>query len=360
MRPSNTCATESLARSARLGNLSSLARPRVPEGPSYFTLFTAGLTACALSLTLTVGTTQLALAQATPAATPAPAPALKSADAREAFRRGEAAYSAGNYEVAIREWNSAFQTDPRPRIQFNLSQAYERLGRLENAITALETFLDSGDPDDPTYSDANARLVALRQRLESTGVIVKGGAEGGLILVDDKDWGRTPRPDKLTVAPGSHVLTIKWPDGREFRTSIFVPAGQVVEVAVAGEAAPANTPPPASGTTVAVSTNDASPDRRILWYSLGGGLAAVGTGLLVYGIVRKSATSDCGGNTYCDPDAEDSAGTQAIAGLATGGVLLAAGAAFIVVGAVTGKKSDKQAKTQCGIGYASAACRFQF
>jgi hypothetical protein len=312
-------------------------------------------------LALSLGTVSVTFAQANPTtASPAPAPALKSADAREAFRRGEAAYSAGNYEVAIREWNSAFQTDPRPRIQFNLSQAYERLGQLENAIHALETFLDSGDPDDPTYSDANARLVALRQRLESTGVMVKGGAEGGLILVDDKDWGRTPRPDKLTVAPGSHVLTVKWPDGREFRTSIFVPAGQVVEVAVTGDGAPAKTEPSQGSPDLAVSSKDAAKDRRILWYSLGGGLAAVGTGLLVYGIVRKTATSDCGGDNYCNPDDEDSANTQAIAGLATGGVLLAAGAAFIVVGAVTGKKSDKQAKTQCGIGYASAACRFQF
>jgi len=327
--------------------------------PSLLVRLTASLTACTLGMTLTLGSSQLALAQATPAS--GPAAALKSADAREAFRRGEAAYSAGNYEVAIREWNSAFQTDPRPRIQFNLSQAYERMGQLENAITALETFLDSGDPDDPTYSDANARLVALRQRLDSTGVVVKGGAEGGLILVDDKDWGRTPRPDKLTVAPGSHILTIKWPDGREFRTSIFVPAGQVIEVPVTGDAAPAKGQPSDGGPNLAVSTKNTPKDRRILWYSLGGGLAAVGSGLLVYGIVRKVATSDCGGNTYCDPDDEDSANTQGIAGLAVGGVMLAAGAAFIVVGAVTGKKSDKQqAKTQCGIGYASAACRFQF
>src|SRR5687768_14776082 len=187
------------------------------------------LAAWAVGFTMIMGMAGAASAQA-----PAPAPQV-AADAREAFRRGEAAYSAGNYEVAIREWKSAFQTDPRPRIQFNLSQAYERMGQLENAIHALETFLDSGDPDDPTYSDANARLVALRQRLESTGVVVKGGAEGGLILVDDKDWGRTPRPDKIAVAPGGHVIVVRWPDGSEFRISVVVPAGQSVEVNVPAE-----------------------------------------------------------------------------------------------------------------------------
>ena len=283
--------------------------------------------------------------------------------AREAFRRGEAAYSAGNYEVAIREWNNAYTSDPRPRIQFNLSQAYERMGQLENAIHALETFLNSGDPDDPTYSDANARLLALRQRLASTGVIVKGGADGGQILVDDKDWGRTPRPDKITVAPGNHALTVRWPDGREYRTTVFVPAGQVAEVQVAGEASPAGQPAagPVAGGAGSSAAPASAPDRRVLWYSLGGGAAALGVGLLTYGIVRNAATSDCDDpDIYCNPDDEDRAKRQALAGFITGPVLIAAGAALFVVGALTHKKADAQARTQCGVGYASAACRIRF
>jgi hypothetical protein len=311
------------------------------------------LAAWAVGLTLITGMAAGAAAQA-PA--PAPAPAIGSPDAKEAFRRGEAAYSAGNYEVAIREWKSAYATDPRPRIQFNLSQAYERMGQLENAIQALETFLNSGDPDDPTYSDANARLVALRQRLDSTGVIVKGGAEGGLILVDDKDWGRTPRPDKISVAPGGHVIVVRWPDGSEFRTSVVVPAGQSVEVNVpaegGGRPAPGMSPGPAAGAPPAK-------DRRVLWYSLGGGTAAVGVGLAIYGALRLSEISDCGGDTYCNPDQEDSAHTQGIAGLAVGVPLVLAGGALFLVGALT-HKSDKMANTQCGIGLASAACRFRF
>jgi hypothetical protein len=315
-------------------------------------------TACVLALCLIVGRAQTAAAQAGAGAGAAHA----SEGAKEAFRRGEAAYSAGNYEVAIREWNTAYQSDPRPRIQFNLSQAYERMGQLENAIQALETFLNSGDPDDPTYSDANARLLALRQRLASTGVVVNGGADGGQILVDDKDWGRTPRPDKITVAPGNHALTVRWPDGREFRTSVFVPAGQVAEVQVPAEvggAQPAAGPAAAGGAT----TTSASPakDQRVLWYSLGGGAAALGIGLLTYGIVRHSATSDCGGSTwYCNPDDEDKANRQALAGFVTGPILIAAGAALFVVGAITHKKAGGEARTQCGVGYASAACRVRF
>lgn len=312
------------------------------------------LAAWAVGLTLITGMAAGAAAQA-PA--PAPAPTAQGAtDAKEAFRRGEAAYSAGNYEVAIREWKSAYATDPRPRIQFNLSQAYERLGQLEDAIHALESFLDSGDPDDPTYSDANARLVALRQRLESTGVIVNGGAEGGLILVDGKDWGRTPRPDKISVAPGNHEIVVRWPDGTEFRTSVYVPAGQSAEVNVpaGGGSRPMG---PAAGPA---ASEPPAKDRRVLWYSLGGATAAVGAGLAVYGALRLAEIGDCGGDTYCNADQESSAKTQGIAGLAVGIPLVLGGGALFLVGALTHEKSDKMANTQCGIGLASAACRFQF
>lgn len=318
------------------------------------------LAAWAVGFCLMLGGALTAAAQSGTPPTAAPQ-GQAAVDAREAFRRGEAAYSAGNYEVAIREWKAAFEVDPRPRIQFNLSQAYERLGQLENAIAALEAFLNSGDPDDPTYSDANARLVALRQRLSNTGVIVHGGADGGQILVDDQDWGRTPRPDKIEVTPGNHTLTIRWPDGREFRTSVFVPAGQVADVNVPAQGAQA-APSAQNGSAQPAPVSSSAPakDRRVLWYSLGGGAAAVGVALLGYGIARKMATSDCGGNTYCNPDDEDAANRQGLAGIVSGSVLVAAGAGAFVVGALMHKKSDQQARTQCGIGLASASCRFRF
>jgi hypothetical protein len=316
----------------------------------------------ALGLILSLTTPSAAFAQA--AQTSAQA---GQANAREAFRRGEAAYSAGNYDTAVREWTNAYAVDPRPRIQFNLSQAYERMGQLENAIAALKRFLESGDPEDPTYSDANARLVALEQRLAATGVFVQGGAEGGSILVDGQDWGRTPRPDKLTVPPGNHVIVVRWPSGREFRTNVFVPAGQVVELAVPDEggAAVAPTPGATAGAAVATDTQAPAPahsDKRVLWYSIGGGVAALGVGLTIYGATRLAATGKCDDDdVYCNPDSKDSAKTQGIAGIASGSVLILGGAALFVVGALTGRHDDaRQAKTACGVGPASARCTFRF
>ena len=285
-------------------------------------------------------------------------PATNAASAKEAFRRGEAAYSAGNYELAVREWTAAYASDPRPRIQFNLSQAYERMGQLENAIAALQRFIESGDPEDPTYSDANARLGALQQRLASTGVRIQGGTEGGAILVDGQDWGRTPRPDEITVKPGNHVVMVRWPSGKEFRVNVYVPAGQVVQVDVPSEdaASAGAAQPEKAAATGAPHKNK----KRKLWYSLGSGLAAAGVGLVAYGtarFVRKGACKDDG--VYCDPDEEDAAKTQGIAGVAVGSALLAGGAALFIVGALT-HDDARSAKTSCGIGFSSAHCTFRF
>ncbi len=318
----------------------------------------------ALVVLLMLTMTRVAWAQDAGAAQPP-----TTASAREAFRRGEAAYSAGSYETAVREWTNAYAVDPRPRIQFNLSQAYERMGRLEDAIGALKRFLESGDPEDPTYSDANARLVALQQRLSSTGVIVQGGTEGGQILVDEQDWGRTPRPDRITVPPGNHVIVVRWPSGREFRTNVFVPAGQVVEIVVPSEGQPSAQPvPPPSGVP---GTEPGAPppssNRRWLWYGLGAGTAAVGAGLLIYGITRGVAKSKCGDTdaldlqTYCNPDSEDAAKRQSLAGYITGAVLLVGSAPLFVVGALSGRHDDARlGKTECGFGLTSARCTLRF
>jgi hypothetical protein len=296
------------------------------------------------------------------------------ASAKEAFKRGEAAYSAGNYDAAVREWTNAYSADPRPRIQFNLSQAYERMGRTEDAIASLKRFLDSADPEDPTYSDANARYAALQQRLASTGVVVQGGAEGGSILVDEQDWGRTPRPDKITVTPGNHVIVVRWPAGNEFRTNVYVPAGQVVSIAVSndGSAAPAtNITPAAAAATAnpgaaAPAPRDDGKRKQLIWYGAAGGVAAVGVGMLVYGIARGAANNKCGQRkddllTYCNPDSEDASKRQSIAGYITGGALLAGSAALFVVAALNGRHEDAQhAKTQCGVGLTSASCTLRF
>ncbi len=178
------------------------------------------------------------------------------ADAREHFRRGQAAYQQGNYDLAISEWLAGYQLEQRPEFQYNLAQAYERLGRLQDAVVSLQSFVGTADPDDSSYSDATARLASLQQRLALTGVRALGGIEGAAIYVDGRDWGRLPRPDKIAITPGSHQIVVRLAGYKDFVSNVVVPAGQVIDIEVVmepgvGTAAPVQVAPAAApGTTV--------------------------------------------------------------------------------------------------------------
>ncbi len=74
--------------------------------------------------------------------TPAEKPALQSDDdaAREHYLRGERYYSEGDYELSIQEFRAAYELSDRPKLLFNLANAYERLSRFEQAIEALRKY----------------------------------------------------------------------------------------------------------------------------------------------------------------------------------------------------------------------------
>lgn len=158
--------------------------------------------------------------------------ALGQDDPRTQFMRGQTAYQQGDYDTAIREWTAAYAQDPRPLLQYNLSQAYERLGRATEAAAALERYVATAEPADPNQGDARARLAALRERLSSTGIRIQGGPEGATILIDGEDKGRTPRPDPVRVAPGSHRVVVRFAGYDDFNSTIVVTAGQVADVTV--------------------------------------------------------------------------------------------------------------------------------
>ncbi len=155
-----------------------------------------------------------------------------SAQARQMFLRGQSAYQQGDYDTAIQQWKAAYRLDARPLILYNLSQAYEHLGRAQDAVHALEHYIDTADPSNPYMADARARLAALRERVAHTGVRISGGPEGATITIDGHAWGLTPRPDPVPVQPGSHQLVIKHAGDEDFRSSVSVPAGQVIDVQV--------------------------------------------------------------------------------------------------------------------------------
>lgn len=283
--------------------------------------------------------------------------------ARRLFAQGEQSYRVGQYEEAVQAWTRAYEADPRPRIRYNLSQAYERLGRLEDAIAALEDFLASTDEDDALVQEATARLSALRQRVAATGVRIVGGPPGARIDVDGTAWGATPRPDRIPLTPGSHRVSVLYPNGTQHDVAVVVPAGQVLDVAL----------PATGGARAVIDVEGASttqvdgvsvtalggteggdraprPRSRALLY-VGLGTAGVGVGLLAYGIGRQVALSGCSDFGYACLN-EDRVSRQRSLGLGLGLGLVAGGATLFVIDMVR-PRAAPSADVRLGVGFAS-------
>lgn len=307
---------------------------------------------CAAVLTLVVGTVVPSTVVAQTTTTTTTPTTEAPADARRLFLEGDQAYRIGDYEAAVRAWQQGYALDPRPRFLYNLAQAYERLGSLPEAVTALDSYVHAITLDDPLYGEATARLASLRQRLASTGVRVVGGPGGSEIYIDEQAWGATPRPDRIPITPGNHQVSIRFASGGRYEVAIAVAAGQVVDVRIPDDAAaqPTNVvTTPVVGTTPsgpATVGTEPAPGHTLL--IVGAATAGVGAGLLIYGIARQTALSGCSDPGYVCLS-EGPVRTQRTLGMVAGSLLLAGGASLIVIDLVRDRSASTQARLGVGI-----------
>lgn len=233
--------------------------------------------------------------------------------ARLKFEEGRRAYQQGDYEQAIEAWKAAYELDPRPRLLYNLSQAHERYGKLQEAVAHLERYLEESPPDDPNRDRAHARLSSLRERLEHTGIRIAGAPEGAEIRVDGESRGRAPRPDPIPVDPGSHRVAVAHEGYETFRSQVVVTAGEQLEVTT--DMRPGDTG--ATGAT--------APRRNWGPYVLGGAGAALVVGAAVVGGVALSKAKSAESQNDGDADTADTLAPVADALGVIGGAAVAGG-----------------------------------
>lgn len=165
------------------------------------------------------------------------AASAQTRSARDLFLDGQAAYQLGNYEAAIEAWRSAYELDPRPALQFNLAQAYGRLGRFEEERDALRTYVDvttaSGQAfDEVQMQSARARLAALEERLRRTGVVLLGLPADARVFVDDVLVEVDPETGAIPLATGPHALRVERTGYDEFDASFVVRGGEQLTIPV--------------------------------------------------------------------------------------------------------------------------------
>jgi tetratricopeptide (TPR) repeat protein len=88
-------------------------------------------------------------------ALPARADEAGDARARELFDNGAQLYEEGLYVEAVAAWTEAYDLSPRPLLLFNIANAYERLGKYQEALDYLNRYR--------AYAPADERQVLERR-----------------------------------------------------------------------------------------------------------------------------------------------------------------------------------------------------
>jgi tetratricopeptide (TPR) repeat protein len=115
----------------------------------------------ALVTALAVPVTPVLAAPAAPAAEPADT----DARARELYENGAALYREGRYEAAVVAWEQALKLSGRHTLLLNIAGAWERLGRLDEAIDALNRYRVYAKADE--RETLAKRVAALEERRDA-------------------------------------------------------------------------------------------------------------------------------------------------------------------------------------------------
>jgi hypothetical protein len=80
------------------------------------------------------------------------------------FRAASTYYNEGDYEDALREFQSAYDHSHRSELLWNLYLCHERLGHFEQALASLQSFVEAGHPGFER-GPLDTRIENLRRRV---------------------------------------------------------------------------------------------------------------------------------------------------------------------------------------------------
>jgi tetratricopeptide (TPR) repeat protein len=228
-------------------------------------------------------------AGATATAAPAAEPTAAAKEAaRVAYTRGQAAFSAGQYEVALRAFEEAFAAVPNPIVLLSVAESHAKLGHVREAAATLHRYL-ALRPDAPDRGDIEAKLKGLENTPAFVSVTsVPSGAE---LTIDDSP---TPQraPAQIELTPGKHTLKYALPGYTSSAELLTVDPGARYDLEIVLKpAAPPEAPPPAPVAATAPPPAAEPIAPAALWITGGIGAAGIVTGT-VLGFLALKAKSD--------------------------------------------------------------------
>lgn len=96
------------------------------------------------------------------------------AEARRLFKEGDKLYAEGDYEGAVRAFEKSYGLSHQPALKYNLANAYERLARYEEALSALKEYEPHAAADERDI--VKRRIGKLQERADQQRLDKEKGA----------------------------------------------------------------------------------------------------------------------------------------------------------------------------------------
>jgi tetratricopeptide (TPR) repeat protein len=255
--------------------------------------------------------------------------------AKNHYLAGKSYYQQGRYTEAIREFEEAHRLSNRPELLYNIAQAYEKLGNLEQAVKFLEQYLEA--PDLSNRVAAEEHLKNLKARLKVTGIQITCNELDAIVLLDGDEIGRTPLRGNLLVKPGFHDVKVTKKGYISYSAFVTVSPGQVVVVKAQLKVIQARSEP-IGGAEGSTDYSDTHRRKRIwTWVALG----VTGAAAVTAGVTGGLALSKANEAQTKDDEAADSARTLALVSDITMGVAVAGAVATVVLFFVEGRSAER-------------------
>ncbi|MDQ3366373.1 MAG: PEGA domain-containing protein [Myxococcota bacterium] len=173
------------------------------------------------------------------------APGAAHADDREEARRefaaGQAADRRKEYQAAIEHYMRANDLVPHPFAMFNIATDFERLGKLREAASWYERYLDTASATEADREKVNRQLIELRNR--AAPLTVSSRPDGARVVINGIPSGSTPYKGQLKG--GMYRVAVE-KDGRREWKEVTIEYGEPVTVELVLPGAPTQVTPEAA------------------------------------------------------------------------------------------------------------------
>jgi len=155
---------------------------------------------------------------------------------RRLFKKGNQAFEQRAVDNAYKYYKASYKLWPHPRVLFNIAVSLGFLSRpLESARTFRKVLRYGPEPiTKHRYKQASERYIELMGQL--TNLIVTCTDAGAKLFINGKPIGSAPMKKKVTLGPGTHMVTASLPGKVPFSAQVRLEPGELKSINVNLEA----------------------------------------------------------------------------------------------------------------------------